>query len=47
MTVLINTVDLAYINQVADPRPFTTYPGCCPTLDAVVDAFNSYWNEMQ
>jgi len=28
-------------------RTFTTYPGCCPTLDAAVDAFNSYWNEIQ
>jgi len=46
-TLLIKTVDPAYVNQVADPRPFTTYPGCCPTLDAAVDAFNAYWNEIQ
>jgi CubicO group peptidase (beta-lactamase class C family) len=46
-TVLINTVNLAYVNQVVDPAPFTDTPGCCPTLDAAVDAFNFYWDEMQ
>ncbi len=46
-TLLINTVDPTYVNQVVDPAPFTTYAGCCPTLDAAVDAFNFYWSEMQ
>jgi len=43
-TVLINTVDLAYVNVIADPWPFTNGH---PALDAAVDAFNFYWNEMQ
>jgi CSLREA domain-containing protein len=43
-TVLINTYDSAYVHVVADPRPL---PGPYPALDAAVDAFNFYWNEMQ
>jgi ELWxxDGT repeat protein len=43
-TVLINTYDSAYVHVVADPRPL---PGPYPALDAVVDAFNFYWNERQ
>ncbi len=47
VTLLINTVDPDYVNQVVTPIPFTAYAGCCPTLDAAVDAFNFSWNEMQ
>jgi CubicO group peptidase (beta-lactamase class C family) len=43
-TVLINTYDSAYVNVVADPRPL---PNPYPALDAAVDAFNFYWNEIQ
>jgi hypothetical protein len=43
-TVLINTYDSAYVNIVADPRPL---PNPYPALDAAVDAFNFYWNEIQ
>ena len=43
-TVLMNTYDFAYVNVVADPRPL---PDPYPALDAAVDAFNFYWNEMQ
>jgi len=46
-TLLINTADPDYVNQVVEPVPWTTYTGCCPTIDAVVDAFNFYWNEMR
>ena len=43
-TVLINTVDLAYVN-VVDTGPLKIFP--LPSIDAVVDAFNAYWNEIQ
>ena len=44
VTVLMNAYDFAYVNVVADPRPL---PDNYPALDAAVDAFNFYWNEMQ
>jgi len=36
-----------YVNVVADARPLSPPSSGCPALDAAVDAFNFYWNEMQ
>ena len=43
-TVLMNTIDLDYVNDV-DTGPLRIFP--LPAIDAVVDAFNAYWNEIQ
>lgn len=46
-TVIMNTYDYAYVNVVADARPPSPPSSGYPALDAVVDAFNFYWSEMQ
>ena len=46
-TVIMNTYDYAYVNVVADARPLSPPLSGYPALDAAVDAFNFYWNEMQ
>jgi len=44
VTVLMNTVDNSYVN-VVDTGPLRIFP--LPAIDAVVEAFNAYWNEIQ